>query len=467
MEKEVVYALSDPENGALIRMRDEYTVTPTAMARPFARGDLTWARQPTETGFAQLDKQYQMMFLFRDAMRNHILYDPNPNSLRWKYQWMQALPGDNAFLTASVINDIQPVAGKVTDDSQWKPHGDILWSGIYDGKHYIWIDTPVGEVEKSRVEVGFNADPGTGGVIELYRYNGGKDELVGSTPTVAGQTAYALDIPYSSSDYYRVRVAYGPGVSGSIFIVSTGLSSCWCHREVPSYSDNSSSIEAIRIQSSSLLIRNTSSSQFAQGSLGWVQIGKQVDWTLVSTSADPYEFIGQYSSFKEFYLRDGGYGYIRPEDSEDFDMRYYFQQNRDLEKTGGFPLVPFSSYVCVVMKCDSDEAKAITYRTYSIVEFVTNNEWLDRAIPSISPKAWTAGVEMLVQIPQFHENPLHLAGILNAIRKGASIIQAVAGTIPHPYAQIASQVAGVGGSVLDKVIPFFEEPKKRGRKRKA
>jgi hypothetical protein len=92
-------------------------------------------------------------------------------------------------------------------------------------------------------------------------------------------------------------------------------------------------------------------------------------------------------------------------------------------------------------------------RVTTAIEFSTTNIWFQARLGVVPKDIWIQACQLIGIVEQWHDNKVHFIDIVRTLGDIAQTAGRGAGLIPHPYAQIASQVlqwAGAGASGIGK-----------------
>lgn len=446
----VTAALALPGETNPIRMRDEYSAAKTAVAAPFSKTKLNWA---STAGLGkQLPDEVTGFFIFRDVLRNVVIYQRNPTNQPWAYIWIRAfltasLAGDTVFQSTVQGMDCNPMAAYPSDDTTtypYRPHGNMLFGGKAEDNRFIWIDSVTGAL--SACTIVYGGDPGTfAGAIDLIRWDNDKEVIVSSTNTVAGTSSYAIAVP--SSGYYRLHVC---SLNENNFQVTvTGTCACWEHHYLPGFWDNAKKITSIRMLALSFLLKNQASPLNKQGNCVAVQIGKGENWTKFAqpgaTNNTFYDTLLSRGGGKDMLLMNGMYGFLKPSDNSNLEMKTPIVLDNLITQTQ-FDLCNNADYIAFAANCTTADGRDCYFNMDAHVEYTTGDTWTDISPPTALPESWEAGIEALASMEQFYENPVHISSIFKSIGKFAKIGSRVLSLFPTTA--ILGKVADIVGEGL-------------------
>jgi len=192
----------------------------------------------------------------------------------------------------------------------------------------------------------------------------------------------------------------------------------------------------------------------------------------------------------------GIYGFIKPTNYDDFVMHTPFLQQDGLQSSVTsmvddveYPLHPPGSWLVLAAKVDLQSlsgasptyAAGASYTTVTnAVEFRTTDTWYNQEVPQLNQADLELAMKLVAGMPQFHENPLHIAAIGAFLRAvGPSVLRvaksliapAVTGTIrevayQHPKAVRTAREAFNEALAPRRARSASREPAKPKRKPK-
>jgi len=337
--------------------------------------------------------------------------------------------------------------------SPYQPHTGVLWCGTDpkegDGSPFIWIDggstVRLSWTDNSSDETqSFCLDkwspasvspssyqvtiPDPTPEVKLLRKK--LQEQAAKAPEKEGKSSGSgkpvlavpgtVSVTVLVSGYYRMR--FDPfanpsdAINGlSILITSTGY--CNAHRPIPQIQGNLNKASTCRISAASILLTNTSSELNKSGSAFILQSSPAIDWVEWATTRKVSASANVFQSL----LEKGIYGWLRPTQATDLSYR----NDADITQSGViaasyFQLRPDSAYLVVQGQMANDtsvDAFSGILTTAFAVEYPTDDVWVETDIPRAPVGIYEEAFAHLRNVPQFHENPLHIANLVRSIGK--------------------------------------------------
>jgi len=474
---EIALSIALPELKIPIRYATEYTSTPTATAHPFELLKTDWSALATEPVDPLvpniLPVTTALAFLFRSPVNTLIHFDHNDAGLGYEYQlygtdqfnsddttgFEQVAPSTTFRTTAQNQGAdmmILPIA-YAKPLNNYKPHGDALLCGaLPEGSgadvegHYFWVDH-LGTVE------GEVLCPSLTETIIIYAkrfsHNQGV-EVPARQVVVADGTAQTFsfnDLP--AGDYQLGYIVSGATANTDLMtwsgitimnnVVPPASKGVWCHRSLPHLFANLPTSDTIREFGLGLKITNKAAALYRDGYVTGLQVPCSDRWTDFVRD-DVFDFISSKSGQKDTVFDKGFYGFIKPDQDDDFSMMTQWKTNESgVAQTYG-PLINKHSYIVICAQVINPLGRNSYWSVTSGIEFTTSDTWRQKEITRYTPEDFKIAMRMLKDVPQFHQNDLHLAGIFNAIRNAA---KDVIGGI-QKYGPMVMNAANVASSFL-------------------
>jgi hypothetical protein len=447
--------------------RSPYTTSPVAVANPFTRVDAPWVTssaapivtpKPTETdkllleadskfvklmkensngtktkltpklrrkrifsdGPANLSNSTQLVVMTRNPLRSIIYFDKTALS-PWAYEAVFNNL-DGTVSTNYVLNNgwvgVLPIGYLQIDSaSTSQPHGPVLYCGATDEDgSWIWMDTA------NILHIGFatlNAVAGISFIID--QWNGRNLGAIDDFVLDDGQPNYDFSAP--ASGYYRVRCINAGGIDGSdppfnIALQQGEAAYCYHHLPIPGIAAKALSVQALRILAYSILYQNSAANIQKSGYLYGAQIPKSRNWMEFATQ-DP-STITELPQTATKLAETGMYGWCKPAQIEDFDLKTPFEFKNGALFSGMFPLQEESDFLLVRAEISIPEGRAGKFTFAYGLNFETTDTWFAVKQPTGSVGLYDKSLENLAKQPQWFENPTHISDILARIRSGLS-----------------------------------------------
>lgn len=397
--EKVILSLASPKDFPVTRLGAEYGSMATAVANPWQRLDADFV----DLGEGDLSTQ---AFIFRDA-RCSIILPRKTNSQNTTYY------SDFASYPINLAPNPNPV--------QFRPfkyggngapvHGNVFYPGKKsDGlRTYIWVTGGITSLTITTAATGVGLD--------LYRYNrNGVVEQVNrqnfaALPGPQAITGLTTD-GYYGVDLYIAAASTGLSWNGSFLLTYNANAWIWGHLAAPYFYASEGMVNAFKQYANSIMLTNYTAPIYKQGKIAAAQIPQGRHWI---------DYIGYnaVASIRESYGSDavnGYYGFLKPTQEQDF----FFSENCECDKgnivSSWFELDRKSDGLTI--NCDLTGVTNISmYWTHAVaIEYRTDDQWREQKKPHIGGNVVDVARKMLVNLPQHHENPLHLSDIFNYVK---------------------------------------------------
>lgn len=455
-----------PVDTPVVRMRDQYTATDTAVAQPFERPVLPWSTPISlaNAGKRALPPDTSLVVTTRDPLCAYIYEDKNPALLSTTYVWSVGRQGNTDVLDWTVqpgdsftpdLMGARNIAGRAF-------HGDFLWARKFNGKNMIYCDAPNTPDAQNIITVTTNTTITATDFIavSLYRLNEGDEIKVGTqilNPVGPGAVAATFQIP--ARDYYWITVtmtAQSTTPAVSLNIRNANQCAMFCHRSLPDLDDHSDEVTRLHILGASMRAQNTANDQFKGGSVVADQVEPTTIWTAYArpTISDGFEVLSGQRGQDIRNLENGLYGFIKPVEEDDFNYLdlFRFDSSGNVCHRGKFDS-DACPYIIMILRAggttdSADPSRSIQLHFNFNVEFETKDTWtaVGPAMISISDAGKAIGI--IATMKQFFENPIHWEKILATIGTVARLATPLLALIPHPYAKAAAAASAAIGSAL-------------------
>jgi hypothetical protein len=256
-----------------------------------------------------------------------------------------------------------------------------------------------------------------------------------------GRDTYQCTFTFPSTGYYSFELffpdSYDDAGQGNLNFVFQTLDlslrvtamTCFQHVMAEAMQGKEDTIRKVRINGSCILVSNTCAVQARGGTVYATQIAGSEPWydvirdvRQVSNSNVVSRYVGDWAK--------GFYGFVKPQGTSPMDLVDAWDDLDDSIVHLHSPnFMPFRSTGTVVVliqpPAPSEGTFSPTQYTMSVVralEFTTNDQFFDVEPPILRPADFQIYVEKLSKMPQFYENPLHLAAIAALIARAASFV---------------------------------------------
>lgn len=467
--EQLLFGLTLPsESPQVIRYNGATSGNPTSAKILMQDQKLDW-QNVTVAGSLPADEQ--MVFLFRNALRSFIYYDPNPTGQQFDYI-VHNVDGTTTHNPSNMVGGdyFMPVFSYATPTatSFYQPHGDYFFPGRAEARLGFWCDNSSGDQNAySALGVEFVNDPlANGAEIQWYNWNGYCWQNADQVATVAGTKIYYTAGPQSGGAYmsFDIKINNIAAVPFTIHIksgTSPQATGVWCHRSIPNMSELLPIINGVRVNAASVLWTNFSSELAASGKLVSVSVPACLPWSQIAVSQSSLTKLQGYESRQ---AKTGGYSFLRPDGPADFsftdDIRPCAFKN-SVQTFAAYPLQERSSYVVLSLSVANVDARDTSLQVTHAIEYLTDSKIQEVTFSPYTDSEWTEAIQSCRAIPQHYENKIHFGRIFRKIaRIGKKVFNFAKGLapvlnmIPNPIAQGIGRGIGIAdalgaGKLLD------------------
>lgn len=470
-----------PGDSPVIRGVATGNARPSAVAKPFSKPPMNWSTPPPAIQQMLPADEAIIMCTF-DPLCSIIFTDKNPLSAILQQLWIVTGNPDSSVVslvpgqTSSMAQDLYcsiPNGGA----RAW--HGPRLYARLYKGNYYLWCDasTTPGATNNIAVSCFTGQAAGDTTLVTIYRLNEG-DEIVALSTRVVGViapganiTVFNLPVP----DYYRVVLtADDENTTNPLTyqVINNATSEILVHLALPDLTEREmNKVQGCRVLGSAVHAINLVNDNNATGS--WV--GDQPDSSIMYTAflrgasgANGFQKLaGQRGNALMELKKYNPYGFVTPEDMDDFQFNHLFSFSSQSQVTNVINK-PFTEYPYVIFYLKSggttitaDASRNIQLEFFQAVEYTTDGIWPDVGISPATQDDWEAAVKVLASIENVTHNP-GFKEIMATIGKYARLSAPVLSLL-GPYGKAASIAVGGIGEGLGMVFPGKNRTKKTAR----
>jgi hypothetical protein len=424
LQLQLLKALTLPGEFPWPRVSSAFGSDPTATAKLYRKPNLRYSSTALP---GDLANRNTTAFAFRDALRSG-LYSFGLSALD-----VAEYVADFESNAALGTTDYYPryVGPAVLDDttSNVNPHGNYLYPGRLGPSDPCrgWIVSQGGNMELT-IPAFAGLPAGTIVEVTLRRFAATSWEDVLETnfdPTVGIVFVAGINVTgyYAWSFSTRlVAPTAGPAAPfvGSVRLINNGATSSmmWAQLALPNLEDVIQQVKSYTITALSLMYTNTASPLNRQGQIVGLQLPR---------GANPLTFIefdelANDAKAKIMDVVNGMYGFAKPTNQTDFDKQVFqFAASFSrIDQDYVFPLIPESDFLVINAQVVDPNGRQGYWTFDHNVEYISISQWADLRSPAVEFKELEASLAMMSQIPQWHENSLHLSDIWDGIKNVAS-----------------------------------------------
>jgi hypothetical protein len=471
-------ALAMPHDYPAWRMPQVYTCTQSALAQPWSvdEQDFSLPQPLSGTGTVGLPDGEMFLAVTRSPIYARIQYWPNPtNNLviygaRFCYDpiieqplyggpdanpvgfmpqmYLLATPGEQGAPTV----DLNFVGFEATSGD--RPHGEFMFAASHKGRRCFYAPsgtiTDINELELNVTVV----NPATGAPADItsgeLRYSVHHYVLVGeewveygTNPTEViptGSNSRTIQMKFQrtpTTDRVHVGAYHAYAISASSTVSTLSLKvACGFRHNTPTYShyalphlyEKRNVVGALRPVAAAAMLSPNSATFQRQGLVRGLQLPPGQMWT--SAAAGGFNALNSAEGMWNGPWEKGIYGFLKPVGINEFEMRSPFLRLTDLGPTApvvdvDYPLIAPGGTLVLYAKTDLQTlgsgdllyAAGQSYTTtLRCVEFRTLDTWFKQDVPKLDQEELEIAMRMITHLPQFHENPLHIAAITGFLK---------------------------------------------------
>lgn len=456
-DKYVLAMVAPDPKTAPVRWRSQYTSALTAVASPLTRYEADW-------NTVDATAKNLTAFGFRDPLRHTVIPDRNAAGATYVYRGyytnvvansggsrtINPIPNSALSLTAEVTDN--PVAPQdyELDAAYWAhvpgsstgvyttagPHGPTLFSGTINGKseerRLVYLEggsivtfSIAGNIVGSSTAV-FRA--------VLHKLEGDKLQKDAKATTNIAVATPTVNLTVDISGYYAMDLQWRSGLidtdsTGNVLGISvqfSGNGPVYRHLPIPGLLDNLASAQTIRIIGHSLMYTNRASALAREGQVAGLQLSVGSNWldyvtfdqvTVSGTNASS----GSTNQVTVLQADQGMYISARPSQTEDMDLYEYYARKGFQLTDSFYPVVPRSGVILLAMNVLTTAGRNGYWTVCTSLEYETLDPWRVVARSEMPEHVTAAALDLVRDVPNCVENPLHMAKILASIKRGIKI----------------------------------------------
>lgn len=373
-----------------------------------------------------------------------------------------------------------PIADLKWTDGSWKPYGDYVPAGDVRGTRVVWIDgcdsiDALGAVTRSgqgwRAGLTVSIPAGYGGLLAgawflecRIHSNESSSETVFiyPGPTVsAGSSAGFASPSVAFSGYFSFWIRFDETVGltpipicVNAFTISLNTVSAYRHASLSGQETMAMVIDQVRVNGSSLLVSNVVTQYSKGGTVYGIQSNAEYPWYYWTQSLT--NITSANTTMRTVQNWDKGlYCFVKPQGGLPFAMDPAYQKQGIITSVTSRnlpmfkPFGPKSYVVIVVVPPDVGSSAVVVYPTAQStvtccrsIEFSTNHQFFNVDKSMCSTDDFGKFADAIRVVPQFYENPLHLAAIGSLV---ANVARKVVEWAPRVAKGAASVLQLVGG----------------------
>jgi len=436
---DIAAAMSDPKGSPGWRWASEYNDGLTATAVPWALFPNTSNGGGSTAGVPILPITDGCAFVFRCAERAYVVYNPNPAGKTYTYQAYFAndpQPPSTSYPPTSLggVGEVPFAPAYWNAVSTFTPHGSTLFCGTDGLSQYRYMYMEAGVVVTATTDLLSGLSSANEVVLYLRRWVDGSVYDIAENATQGtgvGGLACTVTVPANKGGYIAVTFSVrdhttkvgNPAVNvGFQSLKFEGANAVFEHHCLPGYENNVGSADGTRIMSASCMLSNDASPLNRQGKIAMVQSPEKYEWTHWVDGG--FQAVSSAQGSQTLVADNGMYGFLKPTKTTDFDFYSYSDTIGGNVVASQYPLKSETAYLVCYFQCVNAAASTdLTTPTQDFhwtiaygCEYQTADIWRSLDVSIYSADVCRKALEQLKNIPQFHENPLHVAEIWQKIK---------------------------------------------------
>lgn len=406
--------------------------------------ELNWAGSPT-----QLAADEQQVVLTRNPFAAVLYLRPFVNLFTYQ---IQTAGGAGSFTCAQSVPTDCFGGSAVAQGGSDTPHGQVLYPWRGAGKMGYWLDYD-GTTALMGMLVTFDLPALTSTTIVFWYWTGaswaiaavevgnGVDTQYRYRPPAPGRYVYAQVICTAQTLVATVTVYGAPVPPATCTVVS--------HNPVPDADQLLQVAQGIRVLGAAMLLRNESNELNENGKILAVQMPKSIPWVNVFSGTNT---IAQEKGYWSGLAKTGYYGFLRPDDADDFayskDVQWQLQPQLATFQSASTPLKGRSPYLTASIAVAGDvSTQNFSLVVWHIVEYMTNSKLQPSTFTDKTEEQWRLAIEFMRTMSQHYENPIHIDSIMAAIGKYGGPLSSIATTIMKAFPQTAAIGEALGNEL--------------------
>jgi hypothetical protein len=448
VQRAVIGSIVDPFDFGLIRFPGGYATRPTAIAKLFYHQPVLWdTTDATTPGSAQLPVSDTVAIIFRDPRRALIVYDPNVSGSQWSYNFVVVT--DTTTQGTGGVNIVWPIHeylkwSYALATTGYTPHGVYATPFIDpEGVTYFWVDATAANPTTFSVAGLANS---TAYAFELRMWLNGEITETLFTNTTSGSGVWTQGV--SISGYYTISNKAQNLTPSMIYV--TGTSSVFCHLHMPGLLNNVFRATNVRTLSATLMYTNEAAPLYKQGKILSYQCPAGDEWTEYVTpdgsASGSFSELATLNGIDISPIENGRYGWLGPSSDLDFAPVVIADGPTAAGSIGAAnvlpcPLVPVNDFVVMYAQITQQLGRDGYWTPVWGIEYESVDQWTILEKPIVSPEDYMMAIFRSSQLPQFHDNPLHLSDI-------TGFLKAMAGPVAAGLSGAGQAIGGpVGGGL--------------------
>jgi len=192
------------------------------------------------------------------------------------------------------------------------------------------------------------------------------------------------------------------------------------HLPLPDLDVNIGAAQGIKTAAFSIRYENTANPLDRQGRIVGLQVPQETHWmNYLQANSGGYEELSRSNGAGNFELKTGIYGFNRAASMSDFDFSDFMHYEEGVLVDSSWPIEGWTQYDMVYAVCNNPTGQDGRWHIQYADQYQTTDTWREKDTPRFSAKVVERACEIQSMIPQWYENPVHIAAITSALFKAA------------------------------------------------
>lgn len=354
------------------------------------------------------------------------------------------------------LNDLPIAPVYALPTTTYQPHGPMWFGGglvnaDVSGDRFYWFD------QDMKIDIGYSSTyapanlVGLSVAMDMWTKGGVQPDVVTANSATASGT---LTLNINESGYYCLKLLLDISAQSSVAFSVTSMTyssqsadvpAIFGHQAVPGYVANFGSVNSYRVTGLALMYSNTSANINLQGSIAGYQIPLGEHWSAL-IDQNPYTALtNKGPKMKKMNASTGMYAFVKPASSEDWEYRSYTLWRNGILYDSYWPIDDKDTSKLILVSNIVDFAgRSAEYTLYYNIEYQTTDQWKNPQFAPLDGGIANEALKHVRGLPQYAENPLHIAKIWDAIKSAAKAV--VNGIVK--YGPKAVELAGTAASMM-------------------
>jgi len=447
------------------RFQDGYDALPTALFSPQTIEEAPFSTTPEPSGTLDsfgIPLTEQWGFAFRDPRRALVLLDHNGKAGTVGATWSYLLIGSEVPYSYAANNQWETYV-EAFSQSPYKPHGDVirLGSGLGDDDGGYF---PMSGFDDLVIQ-GYVGASGTcpfslcimqvDGSVSIRQGNALLDGGAGTATIRVGTVNPPLDQVDSTRWFGYVKLRTIAAAFTNPVVRAVGNHAVWRHYGLGDYEDVAGLIEVFRANGMLLMFSNTANELYKNGDVAGWQAPKSSSYHALALRGYGH-LVRAPGGSGNFMAKTGLMGFYKPSAPSDMSFVAVSADYEGEDKVDFFPVQPASDFLAICVSIPNEGGRAGRWTLSVNAEGRTDSPWFAHILDDTSSRpVCEAALDLVRTIPQWHENPLHIADIGKALQKGVEWMRNHEAPLAETFENLAQAFP-----MLQRFVPVFKSAQK-------